>query len=73
MLEKKEYIFSSSYKELFGQSFRDDCCSTLNEKQIYQDILRKETKPSTLMGEKEPFLRNPPTPNIQIPFLKWQK
>ena len=47
MLKEKASIFSESHKELFGQSFMEDWCTSLKTKQKYQEALRKETK-STL-------------------------
>ena len=46
MLKEKASIFSESQKELFGQNFREDWCSSLKTKQKYQ-VLRKETKSAT--------------------------
>ena len=40
LLTEKADIFSESYKELFGKTFREDWFSDLKSKQKYQEILR---------------------------------
>ena len=41
MLKGKASIFSESHKELFGQNFRKDWCTSRKTKQKYQEVLRK--------------------------------
>ena len=44
MLKEKASIFSESHKQLFGQNFREDCCTNRKTKKKYQQVLRKEDK-----------------------------
>ena len=62
MLKEKASIFSESHKELFGQNFREDWCTSLKTKQKYQEILPKETKSTltTFNRNRPPFRGGPP-------------
>ena len=44
LLKEKADIFTESYKELFGKTFRENWCSNLKTKQKYQEVLRNKTK-----------------------------
>ena len=62
MLKENARIFSESHKELFGQNFRENWCTSLKTKQKYQEVLRKENNstPTTFSKNRPPFRGGPP-------------
>ena len=62
MLKEKASIFSESQKDLFRQNFREDWCSSLKNKQKYQEVLPRETKliPKAFNRNRPPFRGGPP-------------
>ena len=56
LLNKKANFFSKSRKELFGETFCEDCCSNLKTKQKYQEVPRNKTKSSST--KVHPLTRN---------------